>query len=470
MTDDQPRAGLWLPLLRRLTEQVDSWTVWKGADPAFRGPEDVDAVAARTDWPLVEDIFAAWAGEAGFPVVVCRHIPATLNLFALVEDGRSLLQLEVRDANSFRGSVQFTARDLRPLAHLDPRGFRTLRPGAEGVLKLTLHALRRGGRPDRGALADHDIVAMLRDDPEAARRATRLFGAAAAPLSRAVDAAVDGGWDRRALLTVELRAALRALGQPQIGVRRVWFRAVTRSRCAVLQTVYRDRRRIPGDLAAWIEMAARDHRVIRADGHPHRCPTAGRFVALVGPDGVGKTTVARALLERHRGPTGYVYFRPPLRGRLPSTPPSGPRPRGDKQPPRQPRVMGWLRLAKNIVWFWGGYLAVVRPVLRSGGLVVGDRWGYGYVGQPGPLRFFGPSWLARVGVKLLPQPDLVANLTASATTVVARKDELSTVEVTRESAAWRRLPLTRMHTFDAELPAGEVAARISDALGATVRP
>jgi thymidylate kinase len=452
------RAEVWLPLLVELTECCPAWTVWKSADEALLGTGDVDAVAPRTSWPSIESIFRKWASERGWPVVVCRHIPWTLNLFALVD--RELLQLEVKSKVSFRGAVHFTAADAVLVSELDDGGFRRLRPGAEGLIKLTLHGLRRGGRPNRQALEHHEVAKSLREDPSGAVGMAHAFGFARRASIRAAEVFAAGDWDRRAMLTVEGWAAVRAIAQPHVTLQREWFRRVRRRRCPVLQAVYAHQRTLPEDENVWLGHARATGHDVVVPGSVRGLVTSGRFVVIVGPDGVGKTTVAAELLERHPGETRYVYFRPPLRGELPSLPPLGPRPRGEKDPPGQFRLFGWLRLVKNLVWFQLGYRLRIKPVLRRGGLVVADRWGYGYAVQPGPLKFFGPDWLGRMGVRWMPHPDVVVNLVAEPEVIVSRKDELTPAQAATELERWRDLPVPRLCTVDASPPVSEVADRV----------
>jgi thymidylate kinase len=123
-------------------------------------------------------------------------------------------------------------------------------------------------------------------------------------------------------------------------------------------------------------------------------------------------------------------------------------------------VLAVLRLARNFVRFWIGYVVRVRPALNRGTLVLGDRWAYGYLVQPGALRYHGPAGLVALAVRALPQPDLVANLAAPGDVILDRKQELTAEEIATELAAWRNLPAKRVITFDTTVPPVEVAAEI----------
>lgn len=172
---------------------------------------------------------------------------------------------------------------------------------------------------------------------------------------------------------------------------------------------------------------------------------------LVGPDGAGKTTTAAALVEAFGGPTRYFHFMPSPGGDLRPEPdaPAAPKAIGGRGASVRRVLAGWARLARNVARFWHAYLTVVRPAARSGALVVGDRWGYGYAVQPEPLRYFGPAWLARLAIRLLPAPDLVVNLVAPVETILARKAELSAREIAAELEGWRSLPVRRRLDVDA---------------------
>lgn len=183
------------------------------------------------------------------------------------------------------------------------------------------------------------------------------------------------------------------------------------------------------------------------------------FIVLVGPDGVGKTTVARAIVRSYEGPTAYVHFRPPWVGALHDSPMEE-----EVRPPPKLRgsgirAVGWLRLLRSTVSFTVGYWTKVRRAQRAGTLVIGDRWIYGYFAQPKALRFYGPQWLACWAIRAVPRPDLVANLVASPETVRRRKQDLTVEEIQEELRAWSCLPERRMTSFVAESdPAGVAAA------------
>lgn len=181
-------------------------------------------------------------------------------------------------------------------------------------------------------------------------------------------------------------------------------------------------------------------------------------MAVVGPDGVGKTTFARGLAAALGDEVRYFHFRPPLRGELSAVVPD-PTPL-PKRKDRPSLIGGWARIALAVVRFWAGYLVSVSPVLRDGEVVIGDRWSYGYLVQPVSVGFAGPRWLARWAVSLMPKPDVVFNLAAPATVILGRKAELTRAEVEFELEVLQQLPAPVV-TLDATR---EPATLVADAL------
>ena len=260
------RAELWLPFLRRMTESFPRWAVWKNVESALHGHGDVDSFAPSSDWPAIEALWLEWVRAEGLgPAIVCPHVPQGPHFVAL-DDSPWIVQFDVKVRGTFRGSTLIDVDDLLALAEIDARGFRRIRPGAEGVLKLLYNGMTLGARPDPAGLEGKHVVELLREDPEGARRAAeRLLGPARRPMLRAVDALLADRWDRRSLLLVEAWTAARAVAEPHVAASRAWFAAVLKPRCPVLQVIREHDRRVPADRDAWLARVARTgHRIVHA--------------------------------------------------------------------------------------------------------------------------------------------------------------------------------------------------------------
>jgi hypothetical protein len=256
----------WLALLRRLTEVSPDWVVWKNVDAALNGVGDIDAAASRADWDVIAHEFRRWAaGHALGPVIVCHHIPGGLNIVAAPPGMPTLLEVGVKERRIWRGATLFVLEDLRPLMEMDPRGFRRVRLGAEGVFKLVLNGVRWGGRPDWEGLRAKRVVEHLRADPAGVRMAARLFGPAQDALLAGAERVVAGGWDRAAMVKVESWALLRALRTPRVVWDRARFRLGAKAACPIVSAILDHHRRIPEDRESWLRQVARNH-VIYHDG------------------------------------------------------------------------------------------------------------------------------------------------------------------------------------------------------------
>ena len=265
--DANGRSEVWLPLLRALTERVPEWTVWKNVDSALYRDGDVDAAAPRDSWPAVEDVFRSWAGSQGLgPVVLCTHIPGGFNLIAL-DEPHPFFELGVKDRRIYRGTTLFRANELAHLTVVDERGFRTVRPGAEGFFKLLLNGTSRGGGMNDDGLREKNVLGLLRSDPEGVEAAAELLGPARGPALEAARAAADGDWDRRSMMLVESYFATKAVLQPHVSISRIHFKVRGRKQCPVVRAILSDDRKISADPAEWIRQVGSNHRVYtRLDG------------------------------------------------------------------------------------------------------------------------------------------------------------------------------------------------------------
>lgn len=254
------QSGRWLELLGQLTSEVPDWFAMKGVESALTGTGDVDSVAPRSSWPVIQDIFAGWAAAQGLgPVVICPHAPYLIHLVAVSDLRPEVFELDVNARKIFFGSTLFRPEDVAPLAVRDERGFRRLRPGVEGVLKLVQNASRRDGRCIPEALEAKSVAARLKEDPEGVVLFSRRFGWAGPSVVRAAKAVEAGGWDRRAMLEVRLACLLRSPAEPDAAVARVRFKW-QRRHCPVLQMVLRDGRRVE-NREEWLLEVSRSHEV-----------------------------------------------------------------------------------------------------------------------------------------------------------------------------------------------------------------
>jgi hypothetical protein len=256
------RAAVWLPLLRRLSDVSVAWVAWKNVDSALDGFGDVDSAAPREEWPLLADEFSSWAFASGLgPVVLCPHAPNLLHLIALRDD-EPFFELDLVGRKVFLGCTLFLPEDLRAVAEMDERGFRRVRPGAEGLIKLVGNGALRNGLPNVSGLRSKRIPELLAADPEGVRLAAPLFGPAEQSVLILAGAVVRGSWDRRAMLSLEAWFLARALKEPRSVAARLRFRRARRS-CPVLRAVFSGRA-IPGDVTSWITDVQRTHAVRHA--------------------------------------------------------------------------------------------------------------------------------------------------------------------------------------------------------------
>ena len=167
---------------------------------------------------------------------------------------------------------------------------------------------------------------------------------------------------------------------------------------------------------------------------------AGLVVAVVGPDGVGKSTLTTLLSTRtaeifrdvHRlhltpgllPPPARLLRRPAYDVTLPhARAPSG----------RLGSILRTVYLATDTLVGWGPRVAL--PRIRANLVVIERGWRDLEI-DPVRYRLAAGKPLIRLLTRLLPKPDLTLVLRAEAQVIHDRKPELSVVEISRQLAEW----------------------------------
>lgn len=160
----------------------------------------------------------------------------------------------------------------------------------------------------------------------------------------------------------------------------------------------------------------------------------GLHIVILGPDGVGKSTlIAQLRLPCFQRMTQF-HFRPGLLGKKPAG--------VITQPHAQPPRSRLSSLAKTLYYFadhWLGYLGKIFPAKVRRELVVFDRSFEDVLVDPRRYRLSAGSGFARFLKRLLPPPDLTFVLDAEPELVHARKPELGIAELRRQREFLRQL-------------------------------
>jgi hypothetical protein len=259
-----PRSAAWIDLLRAATDAAPTWLVYKNVESALTGTGDIDAVASSHDFPAISTVVLSWAERFQlWPVFVCNHFPAGPNFVAVPPGELALWEFSVKERKVFRGGPLLSAAELLPMAQADDRGFRRLRPGAEGVLKLLTNGTRWAGRRNAEGLAAKEIRQLLARDPEGVAQAAGMYGSAELAVRGLASAVVAGQWNAGAALFVEGRQLLVAASRPRQTVRRAWYRSVGERRCPLIEVIHHHGRRIPPDRERWLHQVSDTHIIHR---------------------------------------------------------------------------------------------------------------------------------------------------------------------------------------------------------------
>ena len=394
-------------LFRKLDDEDIAWCLLRGEEDLAAPEGDVDILVAPADLARLRRLVAA----VGFAPVPAWGYGSHTFFVSYDASGDLWIKLDVVTELAFGPDYALATRAEAETLERRRRveGLPVLSDD-DAFWTLLLHRLL-----DKGDVGPRD-AARLPKLAEGARTDTML--------ARTVASLCPPGWGARAIVAAASRAewsSLTALGPPLAAAWRERRRRETRRR-----TVTNRSRRYAGKVLRWSRRR-------------------GLRVALLAPDGAGKTTLTK-------GVEGAFYF--PVRSINMGLYPVA-RPRGRRHLPG-------TGFAGQLLRQWAGWLQGAY-YQRRGRLVLFDRYAYDAL-LPTRFRY---SRLGRARRWLLahacPAPELVVMLDAPGDVLYARKGEKNAALLETQRRAYRGLlsRLPRAVIVDASREAEEVRPEVT---------
>jgi thymidylate kinase len=390
---------------------------------------DLDIAINPDHLNILEESLADF--KSGKLVQLLQHESSCFYFILAHKNGKGMEFLQVDAATDYRrnGLTYFSAEELSR-ARQQWKGFWVASPETELAYLLVKKTLK-GETPGHQKKRLRYLIDKLGEEKSTVI-STELFGKESGP--RIISWISNNNWSVQESNLPRLKRAL------------------------ILETVKKDPL---NPLRYWLNEAKR---IVRRWLYP-----TGLFIAVLGPDGVGKSTLIESMEVHLSGAfrrTANFHLRPGVFGKNdqgnPVTDPHG-------KPPRSFPV-SVLKIAYYFTDYALGYLFKLYPKFVRSTLVIFDRYYDDILVDPTRYRYSGPSWLVKFMRYFIPRPDLFLVLDASEDELLRRKQEVGKEELTRQRKAYRDLAVGLPNAFildssqNSERLAGDVSEIILDYL------
>lgn len=404
-----PVACFLQEFFHRLGEEQITYCVLKNFDHLPEKPgRDVDMWIKEDHFQKSLNIMFAVAKNQGWEIFSRSIHLQSINAgsFFFIKDGNpeNLCEMDVSPFLHWKGISYLNERVFPKNIYNNKNGIKVASPGLEAATMIF-----RGRMGMMGELKEEykpKIVEHLRNDPQGF---LELLGE---PFGKQAAEAILG--------------AARSEDWDYLGQKMAYFHRVILQRALWRRPFYQIRQWVRYYAAIW---------------RARFSPPHGFFLTLLGPDGAGKTTIAKLLVESEvakklfpRRKYFYRRFEVPWKKVVTAIKGAG-GPKFETEVredgaivPMEPFQASIYALYLALEYFTGhGFL---RWWKSNAGLVVFDRYFFDYLVFEDFQR--APSWLLRLLARIVPRPDALIYLQNDPETIHARKAERSVPEIARQ--------------------------------------